>query len=219
MVVTVTGGDPEAKCPPQSPTPNASDTISRNWGSGRKAPRAVWAVMALACSQANPGDRDRGTACARALRRELVAGGQGGAEPSKERAEKQEGARAHRLWGVLPLGDVGRDRCLVLFPPEFPSLGPHPASLPVPRADLYCTLEVDSFGYFVSKAKTRVFRDTTEPKWDEVSGGGWRPPRVPELLTHPAHPTPWWLGMATPVGWASSVPLTPQPSTSCLFGF
>ncbi|XP_023099446.1 active breakpoint cluster region-related protein isoform X3 [Herpailurus yagouaroundi] len=34
-------------------------------------------------------------------------------------------------------------------------------------ANLYCTLEVDSFGYFVSKAKTRVFRDTTEPKWDE----------------------------------------------------
>ncbi|OWK15023.1 hypothetical protein Celaphus_00000808, partial [Cervus elaphus hippelaphus] len=35
------------------------------------------------------------------------------------------------------------------------------------KDDLYCTLEVDSFGYFVSKAKTRVFRDTTEPKWDE----------------------------------------------------
>ncbi|XP_011855039.1 PREDICTED: active breakpoint cluster region-related protein [Mandrillus leucophaeus] len=34
-------------------------------------------------------------------------------------------------------------------------------------ANLYCTLEVDSFGYFVSKAKTRVFRDTAEPKWDE----------------------------------------------------
>lgn len=37
--------------------------------------------------------------------------------------------------------------------------------------DLYCTLEVDSFGYFVSKAKTRVFRDTTEPQWNEVRGG------------------------------------------------
>lgn len=35
-------------------------------------------------------------------------------------------------------------------------------------SDLYCTLEVDSFGYFVSKAKTRVFRDTTEPHWNEV---------------------------------------------------
>ena len=34
--------------------------------------------------------------------------------------------------------------------------------------DLYCTLEVDSYGYFVSKAKTRVFRDTTEPTWNEV---------------------------------------------------
>ncbi|KAI5608414.1 active breakpoint cluster region-related protein isoform X3 [Silurus asotus] len=34
-------------------------------------------------------------------------------------------------------------------------------------ANLYCTLEVDSFGYFVSKAKTRVFRDTTQPHWNE----------------------------------------------------
>ncbi|MEE6468525.1 hypothetical protein FKM82_008306 [Ascaphus truei] len=34
-------------------------------------------------------------------------------------------------------------------------------------ANLYCTLEVDSFGYFVSKAKTRVFRDTSEPDWNE----------------------------------------------------
>lgn len=42
-----------------------------------------------------------------------------------------------------------------------------------PSPDLYCTLEVDSFGYFVSKAKTRVFRDTTEPQWNEVRGG-WR---------------------------------------------
>uniref|UniRef100_A0A8C7HFT4 BCR activator of RhoGEF and GTPase n=1 Tax=Oncorhynchus kisutch TaxID=8019 RepID=A0A8C7HFT4_ONCKI len=32
---------------------------------------------------------------------------------------------------------------------------------------LYCTLEVDSFGYFASKAKTRVYRYTTEPKWNE----------------------------------------------------
>ncbi|XP_012726697.2 active breakpoint cluster region-related protein isoform X1 [Fundulus heteroclitus] len=33
--------------------------------------------------------------------------------------------------------------------------------------NLYCTLEVDSFGYFVSKAKTRVFRDTAVPQWNE----------------------------------------------------
>lgn len=39
----------------------------------------------------------------------------------------------------------------------------------VSSVDLYCTLEVDSFGYFVSKAITRVFRDTTEPHWNEVS--------------------------------------------------
>ncbi|KAI5929960.1 Breakpoint cluster region protein [Manis javanica] len=32
---------------------------------------------------------------------------------------------------------------------------------------LYCTLEVDSFGYFVNKAKTRVYRDTTAPNWNE----------------------------------------------------
>ncbi|KAF1378845.1 hypothetical protein PFLUV_G00194720 [Perca fluviatilis] len=34
-------------------------------------------------------------------------------------------------------------------------------------ANPYCTLEVDSYGYFVSKAKTRAFRDTTEPQWNE----------------------------------------------------
>ncbi|KAH0518111.1 Breakpoint cluster region protein [Microtus ochrogaster] len=34
-------------------------------------------------------------------------------------------------------------------------------------SNLYCTLEVDSFGYFVNKAKTRVYRDTTEPNWNE----------------------------------------------------
>ncbi|XP_032803339.1 active breakpoint cluster region-related protein isoform X1 [Petromyzon marinus] len=34
-------------------------------------------------------------------------------------------------------------------------------------ANLYCTLEVDSFGYFVNKAKTRVYRDTMEPNWNE----------------------------------------------------
>ncbi|XP_071259628.1 breakpoint cluster region protein-like isoform X2 [Salvelinus alpinus] len=33
--------------------------------------------------------------------------------------------------------------------------------------NLYCTLEVDSFGYFVNKAKTRVYRDSTQPKWNE----------------------------------------------------
>uniref|UniRef100_A0A8C2KTH0 Si:dkey-91m11.5 n=1 Tax=Cyprinus carpio TaxID=7962 RepID=A0A8C2KTH0_CYPCA len=33
--------------------------------------------------------------------------------------------------------------------------------------NLYCTLEVDTFGYFVNKAKTRVYRDTTEPNWNE----------------------------------------------------
>lgn len=37
-----------------------------------------------------------------------------------------------------------------------------------PLSDLYCTLEVDSFGFFSNKAKTRVYRYTTEPKWNEV---------------------------------------------------
>ncbi|KAJ1093491.1 hypothetical protein NDU88_006591 [Pleurodeles waltl] len=34
-------------------------------------------------------------------------------------------------------------------------------------SNLYCTLEVDSFGYFVNKAKTRVYRDTAQPNWNE----------------------------------------------------
>uniref|UniRef100_A0A673ZAP9 BCR activator of RhoGEF and GTPase n=1 Tax=Salmo trutta TaxID=8032 RepID=A0A673ZAP9_SALTR len=38
---------------------------------------------------------------------------------------------------------------------------------PLLLSDLYCTLEVDSFGYFANKAKTRVYRYTTEPKWNE----------------------------------------------------
>lgn len=41
-------------------------------------------------------------------------------------------------------------------------------TIPISLTDLYCTLEVDSFGYFVNKAKTRVYRDTTEPNWNEV---------------------------------------------------
>ena len=39
--------------------------------------------------------------------------------------------------------------------------------------DLYCTLEVDSFGFFLNKAKTRVYRYTTEPKWNEVRRSDW----------------------------------------------
>nr|XP_058896077.1 breakpoint cluster region protein isoform X3 [Kogia breviceps] len=38
-------------------------------------------------------------------------------------------------------------------------------------SSLYCTLEVDSFGYFVNKAKTRVYRDTAEPNWNELTRG------------------------------------------------
>ncbi|PIO33331.1 hypothetical protein AB205_0126400, partial [Aquarana catesbeiana] len=34
-------------------------------------------------------------------------------------------------------------------------------------SNLFCTLEVDSFGYFVNKAKTRVYRNTTDPSWNE----------------------------------------------------
>uniref|UniRef100_A0A673ZUW9 BCR activator of RhoGEF and GTPase n=1 Tax=Salmo trutta TaxID=8032 RepID=A0A673ZUW9_SALTR len=43
----------------------------------------------------------------------------------------------------------------------------HSASGLQQSLNLYCTLEVDSFGYFVNKAKTRVYRDSTEPKWNE----------------------------------------------------
>lgn len=106
----------------------------------------------------------------------------------------------------------------------FPSqvLGPWASlivSLPVPPADLYCTLEVDSFGYFVSKAKTRVFRDTTEPKWDEVSGRAWCPCRGPLSLS-PTMPNPLlvlvscWLGMIGP-----APALYPCALHPCSFGF
>ncbi|XP_076844976.1 LOW QUALITY PROTEIN: breakpoint cluster region protein [Brachyhypopomus gauderio] len=43
----------------------------------------------------------------------------------------------------------------------------HSASGLKQSLNLYCTLEVDSFGLFVNKAKTRVYRYTTEPKWNE----------------------------------------------------
>ncbi|KAM6986128.1 breakpoint cluster region protein [Aplochiton taeniatus] len=43
----------------------------------------------------------------------------------------------------------------------------HSASGLKQSLNLYCTLEVDSFGFFASKAKTRVYRYTTEPKWNE----------------------------------------------------
>uniref|UniRef100_A0AAQ5ZQI7 BCR activator of RhoGEF and GTPase n=1 Tax=Amphiprion ocellaris TaxID=80972 RepID=A0AAQ5ZQI7_AMPOC len=43
----------------------------------------------------------------------------------------------------------------------------HHIPLSVNKEDLYCTLEVDSFGFFSNKAKTRVYRYTTEPKWNE----------------------------------------------------
>uniref|UniRef100_A0A8C6P3K7 BCR activator of RhoGEF and GTPase n=1 Tax=Nothobranchius furzeri TaxID=105023 RepID=A0A8C6P3K7_NOTFU len=43
----------------------------------------------------------------------------------------------------------------------------HSASGLKQSLNLYCTLEVDSFGLFSNKAKTRVYRYTTEPKWNE----------------------------------------------------
>uniref|UniRef100_A0A3Q3N4C2 Uncharacterized protein n=1 Tax=Mastacembelus armatus TaxID=205130 RepID=A0A3Q3N4C2_9TELE len=43
----------------------------------------------------------------------------------------------------------------------------HSASGIKQSLNLYCSLEVDSFGYFVNKAKTRVYRDSTEPNWNE----------------------------------------------------
>ncbi|XP_034548776.1 PH_BCR_vertebrate and RhoGAP_Bcr domain-containing protein [Notolabrus celidotus] len=43
----------------------------------------------------------------------------------------------------------------------------HSASGLKKSLNLYCSLEVDSFGYFVNKAKTRVYRDSTEPNWNE----------------------------------------------------
>ncbi|TNN77596.1 Breakpoint cluster region protein [Liparis tanakae] len=43
----------------------------------------------------------------------------------------------------------------------------HTIPMTMNQEDLYCSLEVDSFGYFVNKAKTRVYRDSTEPNWNE----------------------------------------------------
>ncbi|KAK2902500.1 PH_BCR_vertebrate and RhoGAP_Bcr domain-containing protein [Channa argus] len=43
----------------------------------------------------------------------------------------------------------------------------HSASGLKQNLNLYCSLEVDSYGYFVNKAKTRVYRDSTEPNWNE----------------------------------------------------
>uniref|UniRef100_A0A8C6WZL4 Si:dkey-91m11.5 n=1 Tax=Neogobius melanostomus TaxID=47308 RepID=A0A8C6WZL4_9GOBI len=43
----------------------------------------------------------------------------------------------------------------------------HSASGLKQSLNLYCSLEVDSFGYFVNKAKTRVHRDSAEPNWNE----------------------------------------------------
>ncbi|KAL4004851.1 receptor-type tyrosine-protein phosphatase mu [Sarotherodon galilaeus] len=43
----------------------------------------------------------------------------------------------------------------------------HSASGLKQSLNLYCTLEVDSFGFFSNKAKTRVYRYTSEPKWNE----------------------------------------------------
>uniref|UniRef100_A0AAX7SJ32 BCR activator of RhoGEF and GTPase n=1 Tax=Astatotilapia calliptera TaxID=8154 RepID=A0AAX7SJ32_ASTCA len=48
--------------------------------------------------------------------------------------------------------------CFYFINSSFPSASPH---------YLYCTLEVDSFGFFSNKAKTRVYRYTSEPKWNE----------------------------------------------------
>ncbi|KAG7476746.1 hypothetical protein MATL_G00086230 [Megalops atlanticus] len=43
----------------------------------------------------------------------------------------------------------------------------HSASGLKQSLNLYCALEVDSFGYFANKAKTRVYRYTSEPNWNE----------------------------------------------------
>lgn len=44
---------------------------------------------------------------------------------------------------------------------------PEPVSLNV--SDLSCTVEVDHFGQFVRKARTRTCKAATDPVWDQVS--------------------------------------------------
>ncbi|XP_022624405.1 breakpoint cluster region protein-like isoform X5 [Seriola dumerili] len=60
----------------------------------------------------------------------------------------------------------------------------HSASGLKQSLNLYCTLEVDSFGFFSNKAKTRVYRYTTEPKWNELDpqtlqGKDWQRTVIP----------------------------------------
>lgn len=63
---------------------------------------------------------------------------------------------------------------------------------------------MDSFGYFVSKAKTRVFRDTTEPQWNEVREGGMQGEAVLPISLQPQFwSCPGVLGLSHP-------PSTPQ---------
>ena len=44
---------------------------------------------------------------------------------------------------------------------------PEPVSMNV--SDLSCAVEVDHFGQFVRKARTRTCKATTDPVWDQVS--------------------------------------------------
>ncbi|KPP63663.1 breakpoint cluster region protein-like, partial [Scleropages formosus] len=69
----------------------------------------------------------------------------------------------------------------------------HSASGLKQSLNLYCTLEVDSFGYFVNKAKTRVYRDTTEPNWNEVRTSGSAPPWSISEFRRPTSWLRWWL--------------------------
>uniref|UniRef100_A0A671UTV8 BCR activator of RhoGEF and GTPase n=1 Tax=Sparus aurata TaxID=8175 RepID=A0A671UTV8_SPAAU len=75
----------------------------------------------------------------------------------------------HQLYPIALLPPLPVSAFLIL-PPLFLSSASFPAQqINTPRSlsYLYCTLEVDSFGFFSNKAKTRVYRYTTEPKWNE----------------------------------------------------
>uniref|UniRef100_A0A671S7U9 Active breakpoint cluster region-related protein-like n=1 Tax=Sinocyclocheilus anshuiensis TaxID=1608454 RepID=A0A671S7U9_9TELE len=95
-------------------------------------------------------------------------------ERSEWRESIQKLQKKARSWTLHKLITHTLTECFLSLPDEespglygFLHVIVHKATGFKESANLYCTLEVDSFGYFVSKAITRVFRDTTEPQWNE----------------------------------------------------
>uniref|UniRef100_A0A8C6P3Y1 BCR activator of RhoGEF and GTPase n=1 Tax=Nothobranchius furzeri TaxID=105023 RepID=A0A8C6P3Y1_NOTFU len=78
---------------------------------------------------------------------------------------KEQQKKCECLRDVLHGHNLSEDESSGLY--GFLNVIVHSASGLKQSLNLYCTLEVDSFGLFSNKAKTRVYRYTTEPKWNE----------------------------------------------------